>query len=395
MEGFNIISFDQNYCRSIMDAHWAPGGRYTRPNPVTYPQQWLWDSCFHALIWFALGEPQRALQEMGSVFRGQRSSGFVPHVSYRSCREYKDRMWSWQGTDYSCITQPPMYGHVLRVLVEGGVATGDLAERADRALWWLVKNRRRPESRRLVILHPSESGAGTSPRFDSWNATPRNHSSWTGVKASLLRSIEVDEQGCGMRNPAFEVYSASFNALVAFNIAELVVVRPDRDLARAGREIAEELDDSWEPTQGTWRDMSASSSASECVRTADALLVSLVSRNDTAVASALRAVSDPEQFWSPFGVPSVARNEPCFQASGYWRGSSWPPINYLLWLAVCRRGDQGAADALKRRAVAGADRSGASEYFHPITGDALGATPQSWGCLPICMSGPTGPPPDG
>ncbi len=389
------MRFDQKYCRAIMDAHWASGGHYTRPNPVAYPQQWLWDSCFHALIWFALGETQRSLQEMGSVFRGQRSSGFVPHVSYRSCGDFKDRMWSWQGGDYSCITQPPMYGHVLRVLGEGGLPVGALAERADRALWWLIKNRRRQGSRRLVILHPSESGAGTSPRFDSWNATARNHASWTGVKALLLSSVEVDEQGCGVRNPAFEVYSASFNALVAFNIAELVAVRPDRELARAGREIAEELDDCWVPSQGTWSDTSALSSAAVCVRTGDALLASLVSGSDAAVASALGVVTDPAQFWSPFGVPSVARNEPGFDASGYWRGSSWPPINYLLWLVAYRRGDQSAADGLARRALAGAERSGASEYFHPITGEALGARPQAWGCLPICMTGATGLPQDG
>ena len=381
------MRLQQSYCRRIMEAHWQQGAEYTRPNPASYPQQWLWDSCFHALIWYGLGEHQRALQEMGSVFRGQHLSGFVPHVSYRACSGDVDRMWSRRGGDYSCITQPPMYGHVLRILCEGGLAVDDLLESADRALRWLVKSRRRPPSRLLVIVHPSESGAGTSPRFDDWNPTPRDQSSWTGVKVALLRSVELDADGGGVRSSAFEVFSASFNALVAFNIAELVSVRPDLELAWAGREIEEELDGSWDAVLGTWRDAAVSSQASGRVRTGDALLVALVSQNESAVQSALKALADDGEFGSPFGVPSVIRGEPCFDPSGYWRGSSWPPINYLLWLAALRRGDQGVADSLKVRAVAGAERSGSSEYFHPLTGDGLGARPQSWGCLPLCMTG--------
>ena len=41
--------------RAVLEAHWTAHG-YCVPNPTTYPWQWLWDSCFHAVAWAALGD---------------------------------------------------------------------------------------------------------------------------------------------------------------------------------------------------------------------------------------------------------------------------------------------------------------------------------------------------
>ena len=37
--------------RAVLEAHWRPEGGYTVPHAGTYPFQWLWDSCFHAIAW--------------------------------------------------------------------------------------------------------------------------------------------------------------------------------------------------------------------------------------------------------------------------------------------------------------------------------------------------------
>ncbi|NBV26756.1 MAG: hypothetical protein EBR99_05520 [Actinobacteria bacterium] len=64
--------------RSVLEANWRPEG-YTVPNASVYPFQWLWDSCFHAITWADLGEPDRARSELAHLFRTQNSEGFVPH----------------------------------------------------------------------------------------------------------------------------------------------------------------------------------------------------------------------------------------------------------------------------------------------------------------------------
>ena len=67
--------------RSVLEANWRPEG-YTVPNASVYPFQWLWDSCFHAITWAELGEPERARSELAHLFRTQNSEGFVPHIDY-------------------------------------------------------------------------------------------------------------------------------------------------------------------------------------------------------------------------------------------------------------------------------------------------------------------------
>ena len=63
---------------SMMAAHWREGG-YTVPHGSVYPWQWLWDSCFHSLIWAELGDGERAVAELANVLAVQDELGFVPH----------------------------------------------------------------------------------------------------------------------------------------------------------------------------------------------------------------------------------------------------------------------------------------------------------------------------
>ena len=100
--------------RSTMEAHWRPDGRgggHTVPNADVYPHQWLWDSCFHALIWAELGQADRAIAELTAALADQADDGFVPHVRYVADPYGLAGFWGRSGT--SSITQPPQLGHAL------------------------------------------------------------------------------------------------------------------------------------------------------------------------------------------------------------------------------------------------------------------------------------------
>ena len=47
----------------VLTQAWQPGLGYCRPNRHSYPHLWLWDSCFHAIAWFAIGDA-RGLREL-------------------------------------------------------------------------------------------------------------------------------------------------------------------------------------------------------------------------------------------------------------------------------------------------------------------------------------------
>jgi hypothetical protein len=58
----------------------------------------------------------------------------------------------------------------------------------------------------------------------------------------------------------------------------------------------------------------------------------------------------------------------------------------LLWVAATRTGRADVASAIATSTVAGAARSGLAEYWHPDTGEGLGAVPQSWTGLALLMA---------
>lgn len=370
----------------VLDRHWRQEGGYTSPNLDTYPWLWLWDSCFHALVWGATGDP-RAVVELGSVFRFQRANGFVPHMGYALDEEAALPLWGVAGS--STITQPPMYGHVARQLAVWGVDLPDaLVERIRRAFEHLWS--RRAGNGLLSCFHPWEV-ADDSPRWDSWTDLPFDRfGTWRARKLELVTALELDDEAAAVGSSSFTVQSAAFNALVAFNLAEFAQLTGDRRSDERARSLTEALEDRWIPDVATWADSADGDPASCRVRTLDALLPVLVSREPDRLDAAWAQLEEPEAFAARFGPCGVHRCEPAFDPDGYWRGAAWPQLSYLLWVAARRQGRHGVAARLAAQTRAAAQASGHSEYWNPDTGEGRGAAPQSWAALWVLMAGDGG-----
>jgi hypothetical protein len=364
--------------RAVLEAAWHPGG-YTAPSPERYPWQWLWDSCFHAIAWAAVGD-DRGVVELDRLLGARDHDGFVPHVIYSPAVSPHADFWG--RADASSITQPPMHGHALADLVRRGISVPPrtLEASAD-ALWFLLARRRRLPGGLLQLCHPWESGADDSPRWDHWYGSRWVAEEVYRVKGELLEEVRRSPSGAPVANPAFEVASASFNALVAFNAMELASVTGDERLVSAADELIDALDERWDDRLGTWADDGASSEGSGRARTIDALVGSLVSAREDRVARALAACVDPDEHGATYGPTGVHRGDVTFDPGSYWRGSSWPQLTYLLWVAARRGGRGPEASALSSALVAGARTSGFAEHWHPDTGAGLGAIPQSWAAL--------------
>jgi hypothetical protein len=350
--------------RQIMGAHWRSPG-YTAPNPSVYPAQFLWDSCFHTIVWAELGEPDRALTELGNVFAHQADDGFVPHMTYWHDPDAHAEFWGRRHT--SALTQPPMYGHAVAELARRGVDVGaDLIDRAEAGLRFLVEQRRRDAL--VVVVHPWETGCDDSPRWDSWCPGAWSATRWKQVKGELVASLVFDSASrSSIGNPLFEVASAGFNALVGFNIGELASV--------AGRPIDPALARFVAGLSSTIADVAVPDRPSSHVRTSEALLGVLLDGllGDDGFAQ----LRDPSAFGGAYGPTTVHRSEPAFDPTGYWRGPAWPQLTYLFWVAARRRG-RPEAIWLGQQLVRGAQRSGFAEYWNPDSGAGLGARPQSW-----------------
>ena len=367
-----------------MDAAWredAAGG-FCVPNATTYPWQWLWDSCFHSVVWAQLGD-ERARIELRTALSSQTEDGFVPHLRYGRRPHSHEALWGPGVT--SSITQPPMYGHAVAELARLGLTPDEeVVARAHDGLDFLLSRRHRTAGGLVEICHPWESGCDDSPRWDDTVPGGRTPGAWFERKGALVAIIERSASGAPLHNPAFAVGSVGFSALVAWNALELASVTSDDRLVAAARELVDAVDDRWDADLVTWIDDGPTADGSGRIRTLDALLPSLVCPRPEVFAELV----DPGAFGAACGPRGVHIAEPSHEAEGYWRGPAWPQLTYLLWLAATSSGSEVGRSALVRSMVTGAERSGYAEYWVANTGAPLGAAPQTWSNLVLRMCSP-------
>jgi hypothetical protein len=373
--------------RAAMDAAWVEGEGYTAPNTDVYPWLWLWDSCFHSMIWAALDDSARAIAEVTAALSSIDDVGFVAHMGYQLDPQRPVELWGRRNA--SSITQPPMFGHTLAELSRRGIDVPvSLVDDARRALSHLLFDRPRTEGL-IEIVHPWETGCDDSPRWD--DLCPGDGfdlARWRAHKIDLLAAIERGPVGEPLHNPDFPVGSVGFNALVAFNAIELQTLTDDNRLAGAVAQLIDALDARFDAQLRTWVDAGPTAGGSGRSRTADGLLPLLVSRSPIARRSVIEELLDEDGFAAAFGPRGVHVGEPTYDASTYWRGPVWPQLAYLLWVALGRAGEDDAAEVIRSTTVSGAAQSGLAEYWNGDTGAGLGAIPQSWTGLAVLMQRP-------
>lgn len=362
----------------VLAAAWDDELGYSYPNPDVYPHLWLWDSCFHAIARAALGDT-RAVAELEAVFVAQLPSGFVPHMRYAGSSQFRGPLG-----DRSGYTQPPVYGHAAAVIARRGFDVPDrLVESASAGFDYLWRERRTPEGL-LRIVHPWEAGADDSPRWDSWiGSNDWNRNLWTGFDLELVGETVFAATGEAVSNPRFEAAPAAFNAIAAHGMRELASLSADGRWLDRADELAGTVDELlWDPGERLWADRAVVGPGDTvAVPTLDGVLPALSTPDPDRAAAALDQLEDAHRFAAPFGLAYVAREHPSYRPDLYWRGAAWPQLNYLARVAAARWGRPELSDRIAAMTRRGVVTSGFSELWNPETGEACGATPQTWAAL--------------
>ncbi len=383
---------------AMLHEAWTEPG-FCVPNRTVYPHQWLWDSCFHSVIWTRV-DLARAITEVDNVLANIGPTGFVPHMTYWTDPQAHVDLWGRPAT--SSITQPPVWGLALsEIVARGGVPDRDLVERAVRGLLHLLDGRPRSPGGLVPVLHPWETGCDDSARWDDWatasGGLPFDRIGWKADKVRFVDTLVFDGDGAPVDNPSFAIGSVGFTALVAWNcelLAPLVAAfapdfGPEAERLRSGRaELGTAVASRWDDEARTWWDdpLEGGPRPSSGARTLDTMLALLVDPSPERFDDLV----DPAAFGAPFGPRGVHRAEPTYEPDRYWRGPAWPQLTYLLWWAATEASADGligsdVAATLARCLAAGAERSGLAEYWNPETGEGHGAAPQSWTGLAICV----------
>lgn len=374
---------------ALLEQHWDAERGFCVPNTAVYPHLWLWDSCFHAIVWAHLDDP-RASVELDAVLAGQLPDGLVPHMRYGGS---PPDTWLGPLPATSSLAQPPMFGHAINQLRARGVTVpAETIIRARRGLDWLWSHRR-TEQDLLYVVHPWEAGNDHSPRWDGWGAPGRTPADYdraarTAWNKAQMRNVTFHGDGAASWSSTFVACPAGFNAYVAFNTAELGAALDDPRLIERAARIAAAMDEHlWDDDHGLWSDLAVVGGHGQLATTSisDGVMGALVTADPGRSARALAQLDQPDRFGARFGPTNVARSDPAYDPRMYWRGAAWPHLNYLLWLALRRWRQFDAAHALALRTREAAVRSGWAEYWDPETGEGLGAVPQSWTGLALAM----------
>jgi glycogen debranching enzyme len=119
------------------------------------------------------------------------------------------------------------------------------------------------------------------------------------------------------------------------------------------------------------------------VRTVAGFAPLIAGRQSPERVEALLEVLDSSAFAGRPGLrwplpPSTSPEELRFHPRSYWRGPTWPVINWLLWWSLLRAGEPERAERLRHISLEQLASGGFGEYFDPYTGEPLGSTRQSW-----------------
>lgn len=407
-------------------------GSYTQPAHELYPHQWLWDSCFIA-IGLRHENVERAQAELLSLLRGQWHNGMLPNIIFRDEAQYRtDRnIWrSWlnpfapPGVATTGITQPPM-------LAEAVVRVGEKLAWPERRLWykqvwphllayheWMY-HERDPHSEGLILqVHPWEVGMDNTPpwmaelhehQLPAWiqlvrkfkldrpaSVFRRDHSVPMDERFSTIEALAMYSVQRRLRRKAYDINrildhslfaieDLAFNSILARanahlqHIAASIRQELPPSLSESIRRTEKTFEELWDPYSSQYYSRDFITHRLLKIPSAATLLplyAGVVSRERAGLL--VRQLENEHAFGPAYPIPSVPVNSFWFQPKLYWQGPAWVNINWLIIDGLNRYGFRDHAAALRESTLEMVAKSGCSEYFDPLTGEAAGAPNFSW-----------------
>ena len=310
------------------------------PSKIHYVGVWQWDALFHALA-YRHAHHRLAKDQLRILLDHQRDDGMLPDAIHD------------EGTithlDFPVdadVTKPPLLVWTIWKIFE---TTGDrefLQETYEPAVrwinWWLEHNDRDGDGL-CEYGHPFSSGLDDSPLWDG------------GMPV------------CSPDLNTYLVMQMQYLNRIAVEIGE---VSAAEEWSRKAQILAARMDELlWDEESG----MYLARRNGEAIRLKTPfslfpLLTGVLSeqRKDRLV----KHLCNETSFAASFPVPSVAMDEPVFDAEQMWRGPSWVNVNYLLVEGLITSGYAEEARKLRRVTLEKLMRfPDFYEYYNPVTGE--------------------------
>lgn len=373
--------------------------QYTVPSPETYPFQWLWDSCFHAIILAHLSI-EDAKKELESLVAKQFDNGMIPHMIYwDKAKETDFRVIEWGKKDTSSITQPAMLAFACWYIFQKDKDKKFLSHiypQLKKFYLYLITERDPRRNHLIGIINPDESGEDNSPRFDIPMGIPSKHSSDEGIQKRLdlvSKNLSCNFAIHTCMRDFFWVKDVPFNAIMVANLNIMAkmakLLGQDKDAAffseharlitQAMRKFMLEDGLFWSTYDRDYKKIKVLTWA------IFSPLFAKICTDEEAENLIDNFLLNKNKFKLKFVIPTVSQDDSSFDPQGFWRGSVWIAINWFIYKGLLNYGRKDLAQAILKSSLELIERSGFREYFNPLTGEGLGAKNFTWGGLILDM----------
>ena len=373
--------------------------QYTIPSPDSYPYQWLWDSCFHAII-LTHYNTDDAKKELLSLVAKQFTNGMIPHMNYWQEPEKTNfPKIDWGKEDSSSITQPPLLAYAAWQIYQKDQDLEFLSNiygHIKRFYDYLLKERD-PRGHHLAsIINPDESGEDNSPRFD----LPLNLPTKQTIEENYKKRLELISKNhkCNFDAPFcmknfFWAKDVPFNSILVENLKILSSIADKLNfdeeseyyyyqaslIKRAMRSLMLEDGIFWSTYGKDYKKIKVKTWA------IFSPLFAKVATDSEAKSLIKNYFLNPNEFYLPFILPTTSKSDPAFDPKGFWRGPIWMSLNWIVFKGLKNYGFQMEAKYLLDCSIKLLEKSGFREQYNPFTGEGYGARNFTWGGLIVDM----------
>ena len=382
---------------------------YVCPSIETYPFQWFWDSCFHAIV-LAHIDVARAESELTTLLANQQPDGFVPHMTLWPGQPPPDPSAPYavagRSAWLSASMQPPVLAESVAVVAARGRGTAFLHEvlpAVRRFYDWCDRVRDPDRDGLIAILEPHESGMDQTPSYDAYLGVAGDEAA---AFEAAWREVAESNAGAGhgaaaiFRRDRFVVEDVAVNVLYAENQRVLGrLLRETGDAAgaallaeRADRTSAALLERCWSPIDEDFHGLAGRDELQLPGGTVAGLLPIILAELPTGIVERIaHRLEDPADFGPSYPVPSVSLNNPAYRptpAGGtvLWRGPSWINTNWYIARGLRRHGLETLAARIEDASLQMVQRSGFREHYDPASGEGYGARGFAWSALVLDLA---------
>lgn len=379
---------------------------YVCPSPGTYPYQWFWDSCFHAIVLSHL-DIGRAEAELATLLINQQPDGFVPHMAFWPLERPETGPYHLAGSspNLSASMQPPVLAEAVAAVAARGRGASYLREvlpSVRRFYDWCDEARDPDRDGLIAIVEPHESGMDQTPSYDAYLGLSGGDAA--GFEAAW-RGVAESNAAVGQRSEAvferdrFVVEDVAVNVLHAENqrvLSQLLSQVGDSDGAaqfavRAERTASALFERCWSPADEDFHGLAGRDEALLPAGTVSGLLpILLADLPADRVDRIAERLADPAQFATSYPVPSVSLRNPAYRRAPpggtvLWRGPTWINTNWYLGRGLRRHGRESLATRIEDASLRLVERSGFREHYDAERGQGYGALGFAWSALVLDM----------